>query len=346
MVLIVIIQQFFKKILRNGLPVLAIAMVVLILAGTVGSFLAEHSVNTGFPNLWDSFWWTIVTISTVGYGDRWPLTVAGRIIGMVLMVGGPVIMASALGSIGVNWYNRWMKGVRGMAQVKAKEHLILCGWNEKAKNILGEIRAAAALEKLHVTIIDEHCETKPVDDSNVTFVRGNAADAAVLKLANVDEAKYAIVLADDGSSSADQKTVLTVLTIEKSNAEIISSAELRDSSYAEHLKDAGCDIIINSSDITGKLLAMSLQNTSVSRVITDLVSGEGDELYRVKVPVKYIGRDFITLLKELKTVYNIVIIGIERGEESTLNPPSEFTVKEGDYLLVVAPEYPQLDAKL
>ncbi len=312
MVLIAVIQRFFKTLLRNGLPALAIAMGVLILAGTLVSFFAERSVNSGLQNLWDCFWWTIVTISTVGYGDRWPVTVAGRVIGMVLMVGGPVILASAIGNIGVTWYNRWMKGVRGMAQVKAKEHLILCGWNEKAKNILGEIRAAATLEKLHVTIIDEHCETKPADDSNVTFVRGNAADAAVLKLANVNEAKYAIVLADDGSASADQKTVLTILTIEKSNPEIISSAELRDSSYAEHLHNAGCDIIINSSDITGKLLAMSLQNTSVSRVITDLVSGEGEELYRVKVPAKYAGRDFLTLLKELKAVYNIVIIGIER----------------------------------
>jgi voltage-gated potassium channel len=340
MVFIVIIRQIYHRLQRNSLPYLAVGLGIIILAGTFVSYFAERSVNTGLQNLWDCFWWTIVTISTVGYGDRAPITVAGRIIAMVCMVGGPVIMASALATIGVTFYSRWMKGTRGMAQVKVANHLILCGWNEKARNILNELRSTEALKKLPVTIIDENCETKPADDSGVTFVRGNATDVKTLKLANIDEDKYAIVLAGDDLSTADQKTVLSILTIEKNNSNIISSAELIDSNNADHLRDAGCDIIINTSDMTSKLMAMSLLNSNIVKVVTDLVSGDGEEIYRTKIPKKYAGYSFIKLLQELKISHNVVLIGVERDGESILNPPSDFTANENDYLVVVAREQP------
>jgi len=187
-----------------------------------------------------------------------------------------------------------------MSQVNVKNHLVLCGWNTKAATIIEEIRGGGALARLPIVIIDEKSEVRPSDAPDTHFVRGNASEIATLKMANIGEAKYAIVLAENSLPSADQRTVLTVLAIEKSNPNIISGAELNDPNNAEHLRRAGCDIVINSTDLTSKLLAMSLLNTSVAAVITDLVSGAGQELYRVPSPATINGMRFGQALLELK----------------------------------------------
>ncbi len=343
MPIIIIFRRFFKIFSQTSAKLLLLAVLALLVFGTVFSYLAEHTVNEGMANLWDTFWWTIVTVATVGYGDKFPITAWGRVVGIICMVGGPVLLASTLGSIGVSWYNNWTKGVRGMSEVKEKNHLVLCGWNSKAATIIEEIRNSGELKNLPVVIIDEKIETKPSDAPDVFFVRGNASEMAVLQRANITEAKFAIVLAENSLPAADQKTVLTVLAVEKSNSRIISSAELNDPNNAEHLKRAGCDIIINSTDITSKLLAMSLLNSSVTAVITDLVSGEGQELYHVPNPQKLSGSRFGDALVKLKNEYDIILIGLERNNESILNPQADFTLQSGDYLLVISEEMPVIN---
>lgn len=336
-----VIRQYVHRFLMNNIRPIIVGFVALVAVGTVGSYLAERGVNPGFQNLWDSFWWTMVTVATVGYGDKVPITVAGRLVGILCLLGGPVLLASALGAMGVAWYDRWTKGVRGMNQVKDRDHVVICGWNEKAAQILTEIRSSRDLKHVPVTIIDSRIESKPTGDPEVSFVRGNAADLNTLQQANIAAAKYAIVLAESSAPEADQKTVLTVLAIEKSNPSIVSSAELNVSGNASHLQRAGCDIIVNSTDLTGRLLAMSLLNPSITQVVTDLVSGEGDELYRCALPARLAGKTFGGLLADCKQRCGVIVIGIEREGKCILNPPSDTQARSGDQLLVIAPEPPR-----
>ena len=90
-------------------------------------------------------------MSTVGYGDKVPITAAGRIIGTICMFSGPLLMVSLIGSVGISLYNKWTKGVRGMAQIKSKGHIVICGWNIKAKDIVDELQLS------HKRLWPGHC---------------------------------------------------------------------------------------------------------------------------------------------------------------------------------------------
>ena len=61
---------------------------IIIMSGALGFHYMEAGVNPNVHSLWDSFWWTVVTITTVGYGDIYPVTTGGRIIAIFLMLGG------------------------------------------------------------------------------------------------------------------------------------------------------------------------------------------------------------------------------------------------------------------
>lgn len=339
MLVVTVLKKVVVKVAKARVIALICAMIFLVALGTIGGYLAEHSGNSGFQNLGDSLWWTIVTMATVGYGDIVPKTVAGRVIAGICMVGGPMVMVAGVTAVGSSLYNKWSRGVKGMGQVKSKGHIIICGWNRKAEEIVSELRNCE-LRDLPVTIIDDKIESKPVGDNNVSFIRGNASEISVLNRANIAEAKFAIILAQDDTAIADQKTVLTVLAIETANPSIVSCAELNDANNEEHLKRAGCDIVINVSDLASRMMAMSLKNPAVSNIIKALVSQEGSEIYRIDVPKQYIGRSFIDILPEMKKSHDIIPVGVERDGKYLLNPSASLQLKDSDLLLVLSEETP------
>ena len=342
MIIVTIVKRLVKRAVKTNIRILLLITLLLIVFGVVGSYLAESGTNSDFQSGWDCFWWALVTMSTVGYGDKVPITAAGRVIGSICMIGGPIMMVSLVGSVGLSIYDKWTKGVRGMAQIKTKGHIVICGWNAKAKDIIDELRMSEPFRNTPITIIDDNIEAKPTADTKVSFVRGNASEVSILRQANLDEARFAIVLAEDSTPAADQKTVLTVLAIESINPSIASSAELNDANNEEHLRRAGCEILVNTSALASKLLAMSLQNPAVNQIIKELVSGVGSEIYRVELPERYIGQPFADLLSELKNSRNIITIGLERDGKCLLNPQSDLIAKANDFLLVLSEEIPYL----
>lgn len=72
---------------------------VVLMSGALGFHYMEGGINPNVHSLWDSFWWTVVTLTTVGYGDIYPVTTGGRILAMVLMLGGIATISAVTGSI-------------------------------------------------------------------------------------------------------------------------------------------------------------------------------------------------------------------------------------------------------
>jgi voltage-gated potassium channel len=74
----------------------------LVLA-TLTFYFVERGVNPMVKSYFDALWWGVTTITTVGFGDVYPVTVAGRIIGIILMYSGTILFISFIGFLVHYW---------------------------------------------------------------------------------------------------------------------------------------------------------------------------------------------------------------------------------------------------
>ena len=179
--------QFIK---RERLDRLLLIIGALIAVSAVIVSLVEPDLS-----LFSAFWWSIVTLTTVGYGDISPTTTGGRIVAILIMFLGIGLLGTLSATIASVLVDRKLKEDHGLTSYEFRNHIILIEWNHRARSVLRQLRADESTAKSPVVLIAE-LERKPVDDPDLHFVRGTPGDET-LKQANVSQAKTVIVLGKD-----------------------------------------------------------------------------------------------------------------------------------------------------
>jgi K+ transport systems, NAD-binding component len=328
------------KVGRSRIVRLFCLTIITLFIGGIGLHFFENT-----PRIVDAFWWSFVTITTVGYGDITPSTVGGRIIGVVVMVFGIGILGMFTATIASAFVDTKLKEGKGVMGVKVKDHFLICGWSYKAKKIIAELRADKKVKNKPIVIVADIPE-KPLEDENTFFIHGEV-DVDIMQKANLQQASVAMILTDENldSYSRDAKVVLNTLTIRKLNPDVYICVEISDARNMQHGKLAGADEIIVIGELSGNLLVQAALDHGITKIITELVSNRyGNELYKVKPPENFVGMQFLEVLRLIKEKHNAIIVAVESGKDNKLvaNPPIEYTIQSGDDLILIAHERPQL----
>ena len=305
---------------RTWPVIVAIILVFTITSGGVLFF--EHDINEGFRHVGDVIWWTVVTASTVGYGDRVPQTTGGRVIGILVIVVGVGVASIVTGKI-ASWLVEWkIKEGSGLAtQKKIKHHLVICGWKNEMPGLLTDIlkvnRGMASEDIVLVGMVQpaavENLRSIPKLE-NIRFVRGDYVDEAVLHRAHIKRAAKVLVLADSSIEvsprEADSRTVMTVLTIKTISKDIYTCVELIDSKFERYLQSVHCDEIFPARHHNRILLANVSAASGVSHIVRDLLDMEHSRLVTKEVPERFVGETFASLSEYLMGVDKSILIGI------------------------------------
>jgi voltage-gated potassium channel len=290
-----------------------------------------------------SFWWAIVTSSTVGYGDYYPQTAAGRTVAVIVMVLGITFFGVITASLTTFIVEQRQREAKGLDPVTLSDHIVVCGWNSYGLQIVEELRKEG-----NSLVILAELEEKPDVNEGILFVHGSPTSQQDQLKACIDKARIAMFLSDISGGKdffqADANTILAVLNVEslcsKLGHEIYTCAELVEEENLHHLKNAGVDEVVIHGFLTAGLLSQSARHPGFSKIINDLVNNDfGKEITRVAVidyPEFKEGITSIELLMELKKNHGITLIAIqEPNGEMEINPNHDKIVKKEHLLYII-----------
>lgn len=308
------------------------ALILTILFGT-----AIHIVEPdGFPTIQDGIWWAIVTMSTVGYGDFSPETAKGRMVGVFLILTGAGVLSAyfvSLSSATVTNQNALMDGKKACS---SKGHIVIVGWNERSKEVINQLKALG--HKRPIVLIDSTLDQNPYSDHRIHFIKGRPYIDAELKRANVQEADYLLITADQNKNEvqADMHTIMTLLAAKGLKQNVYCVAEILRNEQMANAKRAGADEVIQTNRQTSYIMINSLVSHGISDTILSMLNHlKGGSLQYMSADPEWAGKTFhelcIHMLDDRK-----LLLGIKKGEETMVNPPLSLHISEDDKLLVIS----------
>lgn len=290
-----------------------------------------------------ALWWALVTVSTVGYGDSYPITAAGRIVGgtvILLSVGLVGYVIGKLGELGAELSRTRFLGMDGTSFT---HHYIVVGWNEIARVVIKETMAAGF--RVAALVDDEHqiMEMRSLfsDERNFFVTFGLAEDDAAFARLNIREATGAILLIED-----DTKTLITVLEIKRLNPSLKVTAYIHNSRLRKTVENAGVSYVISPNEIVGRMIASATFEPDVSVFLEDLLSTttSDDDLdiqeYQLRGDHALIGNDFTQAAATIEKATSARLLSYARRVEGTWKVASgselKTSLRPNDYLIVLA----------
>ncbi len=335
------LKRFWQYLKHEKFDRLLLFILLLLVVSSIAVSFLEPSIS-----LINGFWWSIVTLTTVGYGDISPATIGGRVIAVILMLFGIGLLGTLSATIASFLIDLKLKENRGMSSFDFENHIILCEWNQRARTVLQELRADPCVADAPIVLIAD-IEMKPIDDDDLHFIKGNVSDET-LERANLTDAKTVVILGDTSLdvASRDAKAVLTTLTVESINPDAYTIVELENEANVKHCQRANADEIIVGSELSSNLMARAALNHGITKVISEVLSAQsGNELYKIPLPASMAQRPFIEIFTEMKQKHHSTVVAVQKGSKGSVitNPPGDRRLEQGDYLIVMALDKPQIE---
>lgn len=309
---------------------LLIGLVVVLVLAAAAVTLFEKGIT--FASFGESFYWALTTV--IGQGESgFVSSPGGWVVSWLLNLFGVGIVATVTGALVGFVIDFLLKEGQGMGAAGFKDHVVVCGWNTTARDLIDELRSEDYGS--NVVLIDP-AERNPAGDG-VYFVRGDAATDEDLQRAGITDARAAIVCPRDGSDDADMHSILTVLAIESLAPDVRTVVEVNNPKHVDHFKRADVDEVLVTSKLAAHLMARTALYPGLGELVTDIVSGgEGSELYRIPVPAAQIGGSVADAVPRLLAFSGAVLLAVVRDGKVFANPASTELLDEGDELVILA----------
>lgn len=309
--------------------ILAIALLVFLIFGISIHFLEPET----FPSIFDGIWWAIITASTVGYGDYVPHSFLGRLTALVLILLGVGFVSSYFGTLAAAAVTKQDAFSEGRIPFKGTGHIIIIGWNERSRELIHKLTSVSIPQM--IVLIDETLEVNPVKSRFVHFIQGKGhVDDTILK-SDIQHAEKVLITADRGNDElqADMNSIITLLTIKGLCTQVKCIVEILTAEQVVNALRAGADEVIQSNKLTSVFMVNSLHSNGdglLSNVVHQL---QESRLSSFQAEEQDIGKSFGEVCTGLLN-RGYLLIGINRDEETILNPVHSFKIEENDQLLL------------
>ena len=291
----------------------------LIITWFLGAIIISTIEPGSFSNFKNSLWWTIVTMTTVGYGDMAPTTTGGRALAVIIMFFGISLIAIVTGTISSIFTTRKIMEGKGLGKITFENHTLICGWNNNINNLIELLTKANTVK---IVLINNQTEDdvnnilSNYDTNYIKFIKGDFTLDSTLNNANASEANHAIILNDEKMIN-DEKIILATLSLKKISPKIKVVAQLNDQDKIAFLKRANVDVVLTNHSFESFMTTSHITNPSVAHAIEHII--DKDAISNIKnrsIPDEFIGKTFLDLFNYFYNEKHEICIGTFYEEEN------------------------------
>lgn len=306
-------------------------------------YFESFDPNSSLDTFGEGVWYSIVTVTSVGYGDYVPSTIGGKMIGSIFVLMSLVSFGLFVGSL-TNYYRVMNENKKlGFSGTKFDNHTVIIGWDSFARTVadqLVEVGGKVAIittQKDNVDIIIEHFH----HNKNVFVLFSEFDNFDLLKNANIKKASMVFF-----NGKSDTENLVHLLNFKKRYKEPKFIVMLENGDLKDTFMSAGVTYTLSKHELSAKLMASYIFEPDVAEFGEELISNAKDEteydimMYRVIATNPYVNAIYDNVFFELKKKYNTILVGLSTtvdGEKVLYkNPDHEIKISIGDYLLVIS----------
>lgn len=327
----------FKFLINKSYWFFLIVYVVLIV-GLV--HVEKDNPNSNIKNLVDGFWYSVVTLTTVGYGDFYPVTPIGKILGLVVILSSIGVLGFLIGNFTNIIQKHMEKKKKGFFGTDFSNHFVIIGWDDFANNVANQIiNANSKIAIITDNITDLEFIKECYSENQVFVLFSDYKNIEALTKANIKKANSVFV-----NFSEDTKSLIYVINFKK-HFDINVVVALQSSELKETFKSVGVNHIILKNEITSRMVASYIFEPDVAEFTEELMEtsiSENDfdfNEYKVIGVNPYLNMDYMDAFIDLKKKYNTILIGITKIENNKRillkNPSNGVKIELNDYVLII-----------
>jgi voltage-gated potassium channel len=315
------------KTLRN-LRFLAGALLFVIALGTAGFHYIE-----GWP-WFDGFYMVITTLTTIGYQEVHPLSHAGRVFNVVIIMGGVSLAFLAIGSATQALLEFELQSFFGRRRMerdigRLTDHYILCGAGRVGRSAARELARRPAP---FVIIENNEAKAQKFTADNWLMLIGDATQEQILREAQIEHARGLVA-----ATTTDATNLYIVLTARSLNPKLRIIARASEEMAEKHLLTAGADSVVSPYVFAGQRIAHSFLRPHVVSFLDTATTHLGMDLEIGEVPITT-GCVFAGTTIEnsrIRQDRGVIILAIKREAGMHFNPAPDDRIEAGDFLIAM-----------
>lgn len=319
------------------------------LLGGITLYLAEVSINENIKDLGDAMWWSMVTLTTVGYGDIYPVTMVGRIIGSGLMISGLFILALFAGIVG----QTMLSSVLSLREEQFRmsntiQHIVVCGYTQHSRVLLDTLLEEFDFNQYKPIIFAPY--ERPTDiPLDFEWINGDPAKENELDKVRLLYADSCLIVSDPqmDPQTADARTILIVFTIrsylsktplyKQRKTPLYIAAEILESENIAYAKTAGANEVIASTRLGYSMMSHAVAQKGTASIVNSLISARDNNVYLSSTIPNYpYPKTFAEISVDLRRCYGVLVIGVKTENTEEINPANSFVVIAAHQIIYLA----------
>ena len=320
--------------LPRRLALIVLAVVFTLAFGTIGFVVIEH-----YP-VFDAFYMTLITVTTVGYSEIHELSHAGRVFNSFLIFFGVILLFLAVGAMTQTLIELELNQFFGKRRIKSmieklEGHYIVCGFGRLGRAAADELTQAGVP---FVVIDKSEDRAESAIKAGMLAACADASHDDTLRDVGIAKAKGLIA-----TLATDADNLFLILSAKALNTRLHLSARVEEEATSEKMRRAGADFVFAPYNSTGHRMAQALLKPHVHQFINFATQGgnlnvgiDNVGIEQIQVSARSSVADQTLEHIAARRELGVIVLALRRaGGQMVFNPPVDTRITAGDHLIVM-----------